>query len=74
MSMFFNVRHTLKKYFSFLGSKSYAYEFNLLSLSDVLLQTVKYQPHNPGYIFLMLFPHRFNLDATSVDVLTILAL
>ena len=44
------------------GIMSSDYSFNLLSLSDVLLNTVKtYQPRNLWYILLMEVPHGFTL-------------
>ena len=53
---------TYKKSLFFYGSISYAYGFNLISLSDALLNTVKiYQQLNPWYILLMEVPYGFTL-------------
>ena len=53
---------TYKKSLFFRGSTSSTYGFNILSLSNVLLNTVKtYQPSNPWYILQMEVPHGFTL-------------
>ena len=57
---------TYKRYFFFLGSMFYAYVFNILLLSDVLLKTVKtYQPLNLWCILLEEVPHGFTLECNQ---------
>ena len=58
---------TYKKSLFFRGSTSYAYGFNTLLLSDVMLKSFKtYQPHNPWYILMTEVPHGFTLSFDQI--------
>ena len=61
---------TYKNSLFFCGSTSSDYGFNLLSLSNVLLNTVKtYQPRSPRYILLKEVPPGFNLVCNQRQVI-----